>query len=142
MGCHHLQLTDYFQAVENVSVKYREARFSGNPVLASRRDAETQSVLFNDMLGTTLGAASRDSTGSTYVSAQLTAFGEPITPNAQRTTPNELFFTGKPKVEGLGYAFLFRNYRANLGKFVCELTKELATESEATPNGNCRPPIR
>ena len=96
---------------------YEPAITGGNPILASRKDAETQSVLFNDMLGTTLGVASRDSTGSTYVSAQLTAFGEPITPNAQRTTTNELFFTGKPKVEGLGYAFLFRNYRANLGKW-------------------------
>ena len=26
-------------------------------------------------------------------------------------------FTGKPEVEGLGYAFLFRNYRAGLGKW-------------------------
>jgi RHS repeat-associated protein len=28
-----------------------------------------------------------------------------------------MFFTGKPQVEGLGYAFLFRNYRADLGKW-------------------------
>ena len=26
------------------------------------------------------------------------------------------FFTGKPEIEGLGYSFLFRNYRADLGK--------------------------
>ena len=27
------------------------------------------------------------------------------------------FFTGKPYVDGLGYAFLFRNYRADMGKW-------------------------
>ena len=27
------------------------------------------------------------------------------------------FFTGKPYVEGLGYSFLFRNYRPEIGKW-------------------------
>ena len=26
-------------------------------------------------------------------------------------------YTGKPNIPGLGYAFLFRNYRASLGKW-------------------------
>ena len=30
---------------------------------------------------------------------------------------SDALFTGKPEVEGLGYAFLFRNYRAGLGKW-------------------------
>ena len=45
----------------------------------------------------------------------LSAFGE----NHQTTKqPNHLtFFAGKPMVEGLGHAFLFRNYRAGLAKW-------------------------
>jgi RHS repeat-associated protein len=31
--------------------------------------------------------------------------------------PDQDFFTGKPDVEGLGYSFLFRNYRADVGKW-------------------------
>ncbi len=30
----------------------------------------------------------------------------------------EPLFTGKPHVDGLGYAFLFRNYRPSLGKWL------------------------
>ena len=31
--------------------------------------------------------------------------------------PGINFFTGKPQVEGLGYTFLFRNYRPDQGKW-------------------------
>ena len=41
----------------------------------------------------------------------MTLFGE------SKTEDEDAFFTGKPEVEGLGYAFAFRNYRSNLGKW-------------------------
>ena len=62
---------------------------------------------FNDMLGTTLGAKAK---GKKYSAAALTAFGE-------GTGTDKEFFTGKPYFEGLGHAFLFRNYRASLAKW-------------------------
>ena len=40
-----------------------------------------------------------------------TAFGEVKESNEFN------FFTGKPEIEDLGYAFLFRNYQANTGKW-------------------------
>jgi hypothetical protein len=92
-------------------------------------------VLFNDMLGTTLGVIGSKGERS-FASTAITAFGETITNNDQQVTNNEVFFTGKPNVAGLGYAFLFRNYRANLGQIEpAKLTKEPATESEAETNG-------
>ena len=75
---------------------------------------------FNDMLGTTLGAKAK---GKKYSAAALTAFGEPTdgglnSNNSTLSTLNsQLFFTGKPYVEGLGHAFLLRNYRAGLAKW-------------------------
>ena len=74
----------------------------GNPVVSSKGTS-----YFNDMLGTTLGAKTK---GKKYSAAALTAFGEGA--DADKT-----FFTGKPYVEGLGHAFLFRNYRASLAKW-------------------------
>jgi len=82
----------------------------GNPILADNN------VLFNDMLGTTIGIAGSNGEKS-FAPTATTAFGESITNNDQRKTNSELFFTGKPNIKGLGYAFLFRNYRANLGKW-------------------------
>ena len=64
-------------------------------------------VMFNDILGTTLGV---DGAGG-YSPVAKTAFGDTT------TTVNEAFFTGKPHVDGLGYAFFLRNYRADLGKW-------------------------
>ena len=72
----------------------------GSPILSSR-----DGVMFNDVLGTTLGADGPDG----YDPAATTAFGDSIDKN--------MFFTGKPRVDGLGYAFLFRNYRPELGKW-------------------------
>ena len=84
----------------------------GNPVASSKGVA-----YFNDMLGTTVGAKK----GRKYSAAALTAFGERLD-NADGPSPairslGEGWFTGKPYVEGLGHAFLFRNYRAGLAKW-------------------------
>ena len=77
----------------------------GGAPVASSNDG----VMFNDILGTTLGV---ENAGG-YVSSPMTAFGDAIT--CQLPTSN--FFTGKPHVDGLGHAFLLRNYRADLGKW-------------------------
>ncbi len=71
----------------------------GNPILADN------TLLFNDMLGSTLGRAENGA----YAPVSMTAFGE--------TTDRAAFFTGKPAVGDLGYAFLFRNYRSDLAKW-------------------------
>ena len=85
----------------------------GNPVVSSKGTS-----YFNDMLGTTLGAKGKN---RKYSAAALTAFGERLD-NADTTSPairslGEGWFTGKPYVEGLGHAFLMRNYRAGLAKW-------------------------
>lgn len=36
------------------------------------------------------------------------------------TSDKSSFFTGKPYVDGLGYAFLFRNYRPDMGKWLSQ----------------------
>ena len=66
-------------------------------------------VMFNDILGTTLGV---ENAGG-YAPSSMTAFGDIV--NCLLPTSN--FFTGKPHVDGLGHAFLLRNYRADLGKW-------------------------
>ena len=71
----------------------------GNPILA---DGD---VLFNDMLGSTIGIRS----GKEYRETGMTAFGE--------TDEKSAMFTGKPYIGELGYAFLFRNYRPGFGKW-------------------------
>ncbi len=73
----------------------------GAPVLAGDK------VLFNDMLGSTLGAMGTDG----FKTVARTAFGETGGNSAEE------FFTGKPMVGDLGYAFLFRAYRPGLGKW-------------------------
>lgn len=52
-----------------------------------------------------------------YFAAALSAFGEDLTVHSPTPTQNSNFFTGKPFVEGLGHAFLMRNYRAGLAKW-------------------------
>ena len=78
----------------------------GNPIMAGDK------ALFNDMLGSTLGVAANGS----YSPINRTSFGE--VDNASNSDYN--FFTGKPNVDGLGYAFLFRNYNANNGKWLSQ----------------------
>ena len=85
----------------------------GNPVVSSKGVS-----YFNDMLGTTLGKKEK---GCKYSVAALSAFGERLD-NVDSTSPairslGEGWFTGKPYIEGLGYAFLMRNYRATLAKW-------------------------
>ena len=80
----------------------------GNPVASSKG-----TKYFNDMLGTTVGA--KFGKYGKYTAAALTAFGEDLTDRCQPpSTSSTSFYTGKPEVAGLGYAFLFRNYRASL----------------------------
>ena len=68
----------------------------GNPILSSK-----DGVMFNDMLGSTLNIGGK--------SVNMTAFGESADTNAM--------YTGKPYIGELGYAFLFRNYRSDYGKW-------------------------
>ena len=68
----------------------------GNPILSSK-----DGVMFNDMLGSTLNIGGK--------SVSMTSFGESADTNAM--------YTGKPYIGELGYAFLFRNYRADQGKW-------------------------
>ena len=78
----------------------------GNPVLAIGENSE---AIFTDMLGTSLGVAN----GNNYSQITKTSFG------ADSNNENS-FFTGKPYVEELGYAFMFRNYRADIGKWLSQ----------------------
>ena len=79
-----------------------------------------ENLVFNDALGTTVGAKK----DGKYSAAALTAFGEDLSVNSSGESsrspfpvPHSPFFTGKPYVEGLGHAFLMRNYRAGLAKW-------------------------
>ena len=83
----------------NTSYVNEPAVTGGNPILA---DGD---LLFNDMLGSTIGIRS----GKEYRETGMTAFGE--------TDEKSAMFTGNPYIGDLGYAFLFRNYRPGLGKW-------------------------
>jgi RHS repeat-associated protein len=76
----------------------------GNPILANGKG------LFNDMLGNSLGVAEKDK----FTAIKRDAFGKTLE-NSAGSAYN--MFTGKPQVSGLGYTFLFRNYRPSLGKW-------------------------
>ena len=78
----------------------------GGAAVASSKDG----IMFNDILGTTLGTEGAEG----YAPVEMTAFGDT---GSARPGAADVLFTGKPDVEGLGYAFLFRNYRAGLGKW-------------------------
>jgi RHS repeat-associated protein len=64
------------------------------------------------MLGSSLGVVE----SGKFCEIRRTSFGE-LMPDASCLLPDQDFFTGKPQVEGLGYSFLFRNYRADVGKW-------------------------
>ena len=68
----------------------------GNPILSSK-----DGVMFNDMLGNSLNIGGK--------AVLMTAFGA--------TSDTNAMFTGKPYIGELGYAFLYRNYRADQGKW-------------------------
>ena len=57
--------------------------------------------MFNDMLGSTLNIGGN--------AVRMTSFGE--------STDTNVMYTGKPYIGELGYAFLFRNYRSDFGKW-------------------------
>ena len=71
----------------------------GNPISANGQ------TMFNDMLGSTLGI----SNGKNFSRTVMTSFGA--------YGDESSFYTGKPKVDGLGYTFNYRNYRADQGKW-------------------------
>ncbi len=79
----------------------------GNPILAIGGDGQKNEAIFTDILGTSMGKVS----GNGYSAIDKTSFGAD-------TSDKSSFFTGKPYVEDLGYAFLFRNYRADMGKWL------------------------
>ena len=81
----------------------------GNPILAIVGDGQKTEAIFTDILGTSMGKVS----GNGYSAIDKTSFGAD-------TSDKSSFFTGKPYVEGLGYAFLFRNYRADIGKWLTQ----------------------
>ena len=78
----------------------------GNPVLAIGNNGQKTEAIFTDMLGTSIGYVK----DGNYSKITKTCFGAD-------TSDKSSFFTGKPYVEDLGYAFLFRNYRADMGKW-------------------------
>ena len=97
---------DGLALVKRGTTSYVNEPHPGGGALVASSDG---GVMFNDILGTTLGVSTNDS----YASSSMTAFGDAA--NCQLSTSN--FFTGKPHVDGLGHAFLMRNYRADLGKW-------------------------
>lgn len=97
---------DGLALIERGGIKYINEPHAGggNPVLGISGD--NIDAIFNDVLGTSLGIIK----GGGYSAIDKTSFGGDI-------EDKRLFFTGKPYVEDLGYAFLFRNYRSDLGKW-------------------------
>lgn len=82
----------------------------GNPVLAiGGKDTQATETIFTDMLGTSLGKIEENR----YSAIAKTSFGAD-------TSDKFSFFTGKPYIEDLGYAFLLRNYRADMGKWLSQ----------------------
>ena len=100
---------DGLALIERSGTKYINEPHAGggNPVLVIS-DKSTEAI-FTDMLGTSLGKVEKNG----YSAITKTSFG------AESNNANS-FFTGKPYVENLGYAFLFRNYRADMGKWLSQ----------------------
>ena len=100
---------DGLALIERSGTKYINEPHAGggNPVLAI--GGESTEAIFTDMLGTSIGKVEENG----YSAIDKTSFGAD-------TSDKSSFFTGKPYVEGLGYAFLFRNYRADMGKWLSQ----------------------
>lgn len=77
------------------------AATGGNPIASNGR------AFLNDMLGSTVGVHERKA--RTGIAIAMTLFGE--------TDAEEAYFTGKPELPEVGYAFLARSYRPDLGKW-------------------------
>lgn len=75
----------------------------GSPILSIGKTTES---IFTDILGSSLGMCD----SGKYTSFNKTTFGD-------GTRNEKFFFTGKPYVENLGYTYLMRNYRADVGKW-------------------------
>ena len=102
---------DGLALIERNGIKYINEPHAGggNPILAIGGDGQKTEAIFTDILGTSIGKVS----GNGYSAIDKTSFGAD-------TSDKSSFFTGKPYVEGLGYAFLFRNYRADMGKWLTQ----------------------
>ena len=75
----------------------------GNPVLVGEK------IIFHDMLGSSVGIQGN----KRFSVFRRSGFGE-----LKESVSSDLdYFTGKPKVDGLGYHFLFRNYVPMTGKW-------------------------
>ena len=99
----------------------------GNPILATTPAPNANSLtspsqsqtIFTDMLGTSLGTVKNNA----YSEIEKTAFGNLFSESAQLAkslSSANTFFTGKPYIQELGYAFLFRNYRPDMGKWLSQ----------------------
>ncbi len=99
---------DGLALIERNGIKYINEPHAngGNPVLAI---GGTTEAIFTDMLGTSLGMTKCNG----YSAIDKTSFGAD-------TYDKSSFFTGKPHVEDLGYVFLLRNYRADMGKWLSQ----------------------
>ena len=100
---------DGLALIERSGTKYINEPHAGggNPVLAIS-DKSTEAI-FTDILGTSIGKVEENR----YSAIDKTSFGAD-------SSDNSSFFTGKPYIEDLGYAFLFRNYRADMGKWLSQ----------------------
>ncbi len=84
---------------------YEPAVTGGNPILANGK------AMFNDILGNILGVLGEK---DKFTTIRRDAFGKTL---ENKAGSQYNMFTGKPQIGGLGYAFLFRNYRSDLGKW-------------------------
>ena len=116
MVCNFREEWDGLALIERNGVKYINEPHAGggNPILATTPASNANSLtspsqsrtIFTDMLGTSIGYVK----DGKYSDITKTSFGVD-------TSDKSSFFTGKPYIQELGYAFLFRNYRADIGKW-------------------------
>ena len=116
MVCNFREEWDGLALIERNGVKYINEPHAGggNPILATTPAPNANSLtspsqsqtIFTDMLGTSIGYVK----DGKYSDITKTSFGAD-------TSDKSSFFTGKPYVEELGYVFLFRNYRPEMGKW-------------------------
>lgn len=117
---------DGLALIERNGVKYINEPHAGggNPILATTPAPNANSLtspsqsqtIFTDMLGTSLGTVKNNA----YSEIEKTAFGNLFSESAQPAeslSSANTFFTGKPYIQELGYAFLSRNYRPDMGKW-------------------------